>query len=147
MPGANSTIRSVLDASIAVRWIVPETGSEAAQDLIEQVIGWIAPRLLVTEVGSALRRKVTAALLDVDSAVQAFELFGQIVKGGGVRFAEDESFVIDALRISLALGHKLPDCLYVALAEREGAPLATANRAVAQLAQKRNVNVFFVPSV
>ncbi len=50
----------VLDASVAVRWFVPEVGHAAARALLSEGLRWIAPRLLLTEVGSALRRRVVA---------------------------------------------------------------------------------------
>jgi len=64
---------AVLDASIAVRWLVPEVGSNAAVALIEKPISWIAPRLLVTEVAAALRRKTEAGELRAELALQAVE--------------------------------------------------------------------------
>jgi predicted nucleic acid-binding protein len=62
-----------------------------------------------------------------------------------IRLIEDERVVAQALRLALSLGHKVPDCLYLALAEREGAGLATANARLARLAVSRGVRVYRVP--
>jgi predicted nucleic acid-binding protein len=53
----------------------------------------------------------------------------------------DDRVVAQALRLALSLGHKVPDCLYLALAEREGASLATADARLARLAASRGVRV------
>jgi predicted nucleic acid-binding protein len=62
-----------------------------------------------------------------------------------IRLIEDERVVAQALRLALSLGHKVPDCLYLALAEREGAGLATADARLARLAVSRGVRVHRVP--
>jgi len=60
MPGAEARgATAVLDASVAVRWVVQERGSEEAADLLARPIGWMAPRLMLTEVAAALRRPVS----------------------------------------------------------------------------------------
>ncbi len=70
----------------------------------------------------------------------------QNAKDGSLTFAEDETLILTALALALTAESNLPDCLYLALAEREGAALATADRALARLAERRNVNVHFIPS-
>ena len=64
MPGAEIDLRLVvLDASVVVRWVVPERGADEALELLSQSIDWIAPRLMLSEVAGALRRKVMAGEL------------------------------------------------------------------------------------
>jgi predicted nucleic acid-binding protein len=61
MPGGDPEVRlAVVDASVVVRWIVPEQGAIEALALLARPIDWIAPRLMLTEVAAALRRKVEA---------------------------------------------------------------------------------------
>ena len=57
MPPVDPASLVVLDASVAVRWVTAEVGSDEAAALLERDLTWIAPRLLVTEVASALRRR------------------------------------------------------------------------------------------
>ncbi|MGH7709462.1 MAG: type II toxin-antitoxin system VapC family toxin [Vulcanimicrobiaceae bacterium] len=141
MPPADELTTAVLDASVAVQWLVPERGSEAAASLIERPITWLAPRLLVTEVASALRRKVVEDGLRVEFAVQAVDILGQAVSNGMLQLAEDETLVAAALMLALTLEHKVPDCLYLALAEREATPLVTADRVLGNLAERRGLPV------
>jgi predicted nucleic acid-binding protein len=145
MPPADQARVVVLDASVAVRWVVSEKGSDEAAALLDHEFSWITPRLLLIEVASALRRKAVAGEIDAATAGQALDALLQAIADGVVRLAEDERVVAEALLLALSLRHKLPDCLYLALAEREGAALATADTRLGQLARSRGLTVFQVP--
>jgi predicted nucleic acid-binding protein len=136
----------VLDASVAVRWLVPEIGTAEALQLLGSDRSWLAPRLLLVEVGSALRRKVVGAELTQADGMDAVAALNASIDNGLIRLAKDELLVAHALTLALRVGHKLPDCIYLALAEHEGAELATADRRLAALAQTRGVPVALVPS-
>jgi predicted nucleic acid-binding protein len=147
MPGAEAAFATaVLDASVAVRWVVPEHGSEQAAALLARPIAWIAPRLMLTEAAAALRRKVAAGALSVDLAAQALDALVRATADGTVRLTDDEEAVSAALLLALTLGHRVPDCLYLAVAEREGAALVTADRRLDELARRRGVASELVPS-
>jgi predicted nucleic acid-binding protein len=145
MPAAETLRAVVLDASVAVRWVIEEDGSTEAVILLNQEIGWIAPRLLLTEVASALRRKVADGAVEAALAGQALDTLLQAVADGIVHLADDERIVSQALLLAISLEHKLPDCMYLALAEREGAAIATADVRLARLARGRHVDVLLVP--
>lgn len=147
MPGAEiAPTTAVLDASVAVRWVVPEQGSEQAAELLTRPISWIAPRLMLTEVAGALRRKVVEGELRAELASQSLEALVRAVEEGTIRLVDDEEVVAAALLLALALGHKVPDCLYVAVAEHEGAGLVTADRRLEDLARRRGIACELVPS-
>ena len=145
MPGADSPPRVVLDASVAVRWVVDEVGSTEAAALLELDVEWIAPRLLLAEAASALRRKSVDVLLTAAAAAQCLDGLLQAVTDGIVRLADDERHIAQALLLATSLDHKVPDCLYLALAERYGAAIATADMKLARLARSRGVEVLRVP--
>lgn len=147
MPGVEvepSTV--VLDASVAVRWLVPERDSEEAAELLGGPQSWIAPRQMLTEVAAALRRKVMAGELRVELAIQGLDALLQAVADGTVRLADDEEMVASALMLALTLKHRVPDCLYLVVAEREGAGLVTADRRLDGLARARGIPSHLVPS-
>ena len=146
MPSADTLRVVVLDASVAVRWVVEEEGSAEAAALLDQDTAWIAPRLLLTEAASALRRKVTDGAVTAALAGQALDTLLQAVADGILRLADDERIVTQALLLALSLEHKLPDCMYLALAEREGGSIATADARLARLARSRKIDVLLVPS-
>ena len=144
MPPADPAQIVVLDASVAVRWVVDEAGSDEAAALLARDLVWIAPRLLLTEAASALRRKVADHALAPAAAAQSLDALLQAVADGVIRLIEDERVIAPALLLALSLQHKVPDCLYLALAEREAAGLATADDRLARLARSRGVEVLQV---
>jgi predicted nucleic acid-binding protein len=146
MPGANGPARpAVVDASVAVRWVVPEQGSEHAAALLQESFRWIAPRLMLTEVASALRRKVVEGELSTEVALEALDVLVTEL-GGVIELAADETVMPLALTLALSLQHKLPDCVYLALAERAGAELVTADRRLDRIARDRGIPATLVPA-
>jgi predicted nucleic acid-binding protein len=145
MPPADATRVAVLDASVAVRWIVDEEGSDEAAALLERDVAWVAPRLLLTEVASALRRKVADGALEAVAAAQALDALLRAIDDGLVGLADDEELVAQALLLAVSLAHKVPDCLYLALAERAGASIATADERLSKLAESRGIQVIAIP--
>jgi len=137
---------AVLDASVAVRWLVAERGSDEAAVLLGRPVGWLAPRLMLTEAAGALRRKTAGGELDATLAAQALDFLVDGAEGGLINIADDETLVVSALMLAISLKHRVPDCMYLALAEREGAALATADAKLASLAKSRGVDVWKVPA-
>lgn len=113
---------AVIDASVALKWVIDEPGSESALALAGARL-W-APALLRVECASALWRKV-----------RTHELDGQQARGrlaalerAPVTLAADENLTSEALRLSLDLEHPVYDCLYLALAIELEVPVITADR-------------------
>lgn len=136
----------ILDASIAVKVVVPEVGTAESLDLLGRPVRWLAPRLMIVEVASALRRKVSGGQLSSLDASAALAVTLDAITDGVITLADDEALVQAALNLALTLDHKVPDCLYLALAEREGAFLASADRKLLAVAGQRGVDVAAVPS-
>ena len=140
MPGADFDVPlAVVDASVVVRWIVPERGASEALILLGRSIDWIAPRLMLSEVASALRRKVLQGEISIEFAEQGMDFVTGIMNRGALRLHRDEAIIRSALTLALAMQHKVPDCLYLALAEHTGAGLATADRRLSELAGSRYI--------
>lgn len=137
-------LATVLDASVAVRWLVTENGSADAAALLARPTRWIAPRLMLTEVAGALHRKVSAGKLREVLASEALEELLGAVGAGEIRLAPDERVLVAAFTLATVLQHRVPDCMYLALAEHEGAGLATADHALAGLARQRGIVTMLV---
>jgi predicted nucleic acid-binding protein len=58
--------RVVIDASVAVKWVVPEPGSERAELLLDR--GLVAPDLLFAECANILWEKVRRGELTTEEA-------------------------------------------------------------------------------
>ena len=118
----------IVDASVAVKWVISEPGRSAAVPLLSLYeadrIDLLAPRLLVHEVASALsklsrRRKISNS--HADYAFRSFELHLP-------ELVDDAELASPALSLSLQHQMSYWDCLYLALAIERRADLITADR-------------------
>ena len=113
----------VVDASVAVKWLIVEEDAEIARTLITSDHDLHAPRLLASEVGNALWRKVR---LNEISHADAGELL-TLLRDMPVRWGTEEIIVTEAVRIALAIDRPIYDCVYLALAQRIEAIMLTAD--------------------
>lgn len=116
-------MRLVVDASVAVKWLVEEEHSEVADRLLDGSHELIAPRLLVSEVGNALWRMVRMGELERSEAGSLAAKIPEMA----VIWMGDEGVCAEAVRIALALNRPMYDCVYLALAHRLGATLVTSD--------------------
>ena len=117
-------MRFVVDASVAVKLLVDEPDSDAARDLAASGEALHAPRLMASEVATALWRKARLGQIGRADAGAAMALLADMP----VRWDGDETVSADAVRLALALDHPVYDCVYLALAHRIGATVVTADR-------------------
>ena len=117
-------MRLVVDASVAVKWLVAEEDADIADRLAASGEELHAPRLMASEVANALWRKEQAGQIERAEAGAAMTLLTDMP----VRWAADETIGADAVRLALALDHPVYDCVYLALAHRIGAVMVTADR-------------------
>ena len=117
-------MKVVVDASVAAKWLVDEEGSDAADTLLNGSFELFAPRLMASEVGSALRHKVRMGKLEVSTAGELASQINDLT----VIWAEDQEVAADATRLTLALNCSVFDCIYLALAHRVGAKLITEDK-------------------
>ena len=116
-------MRFVVDASVAVKWLVVEEDADLARDLAASGQDLHAPRLMASEVANALWRK--ARLGEIEPG-DAGALLAN-VPDMPVRWGTDEIVSADAMRLALALDRPIYDCVYLALAHRIGAVMLTAD--------------------
>lgn len=123
----------IVDASIAVSWIVETPFSEPARRLGSD--GCIAPSLLLVETTNALLNysRIGHILMDgVLAGIQALEIAVS-------ELIPDRMLLPSATRIAADKNHKVYDCLYLALAIERRATLITADRRLAALAGTLNI--------
>jgi predicted nucleic acid-binding protein len=118
----------VVDASVAVKWLLPEAGSDAARRLFDSGDELLGPALIRVEVAAAVARKSRFGEIDARDAATAAELWFQSIHDGLVTLLPHEVDLPRGFRLALELRHPVQDCLYLALAERLGAELFTADR-------------------
>ena len=123
----------VIDASIAVKWVVEEDGTAAALSLRNQA-KLIAPELLVAECANILWKKVRRNELSKDEALLA----ARLLQGADLELLPTRSLLEAATLIAVELDHPAYDCLYVALAAAKNCPFVTADeRLLRKIGQSR----------
>lgn len=121
----------VVDASVAALWVLEQEGSASANALRAES-RLIAPSLIAAEIGSAIwkavrRKSVPRAdgLLAMETALLPFQ-----------GLVPDSELRTRALAIAIELDHPIYDCFYLALAERERAPLISADKRLIAVAKR-----------
>lgn len=122
---------AVVDASVAVKWVVPENGSDCARLLAQAKLE--APDLLSVECANILWKKVRLGHLTRREAADCLRL----LLGMPVALVGSRELLDSALRLSLELDHPVYDCLYLALALQRRFPLVTADEKLAKAARKQ----------
>jgi predicted nucleic acid-binding protein len=117
-------VNVVVDASVAIKWFVPEPLSNEAERLLGGGDALFAPDLLLIEFGNVVWKKVRLGELargDGNAALTA-------LRSGPVSLVDTTPLVERALHLAHEIDHPLYDCLYLATAEAIAATVATADR-------------------
>ncbi len=125
----------VIDASVAVKFITVEPGTEAAYAIIVGDEPLIAPDWVLIECANAMWNKVKRSLLlelhAEDNLANLPTFFAKLFPSGDL--------LAEAFRLSFRLRHPLYDCLYLALAIEQRAPLLTADAVFVKAVQRGNI--------
>lgn len=116
---------AVVDASVALKWVVGEAGEDDAAKLAGSQLS--APDILLAECGSALWAKARRGEIARDEAQSALAA----LRRAPVVLIPVPVLVDDALRLALLIGHPIYDCLYLALSLQTKIPMVTADRCLA----------------
>ena len=111
----------VVDASVALKWVLDEPGKEAADALLEEEL--IAPALWLLEAANALWRRSQRGEISAEEATERLtELYNAPVTTTTI---EDD--LLAATDLANVLRHPVYDCLYLAMAIRENTYVVTAD--------------------
>jgi predicted nucleic acid-binding protein len=136
--------RFVLDASIALAWVVdrnPDPYAETVRQRIRAGSKPLVPALWQLEIANALilvRRRKVLTEDEVEEGLDYFQAFA-------ARAAEiDGNFlsIREAFRVGKEIGLTAYDAVYFDLARRENLPLATLDKALREGASKAGVAAF-----
>jgi predicted nucleic acid-binding protein len=126
----------VIDASVALKWVLDEPGREAAEAFLDEEL--VAPALWLLEAANALWRRARRGELTQDEASERL----RALLDAPVTTTSIEDDLPTAADLAGALGHPVYDCLYLALAVREDSYVVTADArfhdAVAQSPELRD---------
>jgi predicted nucleic acid-binding protein len=130
----------VVDASIAVKWVIPEVLSDKADRVRDSQDDVLAPDLLLVEVANALWKKTSAREISPREADAAFDL----VRRSGIDLHPTGPLVRRAMDMARRLDHPVYDCVYLALAERERAAFVTADQRLLRRLTPRRLDISIV---
>ena len=115
--------RIVLDASVAVKWVLREEHAAAARRILS-TRELLAPHLLWVEVGNTLWKRHRRSESSVE---QVRRMLGEIQQLPVMTFAH-WPLLPTALDLAISLDQTVYDCLYLALAEARDSVMVTADR-------------------
>jgi len=113
----------VVDASVASKWFFREAGSDAATTILTSGETLIAPELIVAEVGNVALKRYLAEEISFEQAAAAAGATADLVD----ELASLAGLMPAAFTIARDLRHPIYDCFYLALAEKTGARVVTAD--------------------
>ena len=115
----------VIDASVAVKWVLTEEYSDQAATLLDGGEVLCAPELLFAETANALWAMARRGDFGRDSLRDALNL---LLDAPIAIPATMRQLAPAAARLALDLDHPAYDCFYLALALQEQRPMVTADR-------------------
>ena len=113
---------SVIDASIAVKWVIEEDGTENALALRGRG-KLIAPDLLTAECANIFWKKVQRNELTEDQALFA----ARLLQAADIELLPTRALMEPATRIAIEPNHPAYDCVYIALAIKHDCRFVTAD--------------------
>ena len=126
----------VVDASVAIKWFLPEIHSEAASLVLKTKCELVAPDLIWVEVGSILWKKVLRKELNVTEADGILKDFLRFpIQTQGSKFLLHSAWQLDN-----GSGATVYDSLYLAFANYHGCPLVTADKKFYELMIKKTAS-------
>lgn len=113
----------VVDASVAIKWVVEETGSAEAEELVGSGVPLVAPDVLVPEVVNILRKKLKRREL---TGTQAKAAIARVFEPIG-SFAAVTSLGAELFDLAVELDHPAYDCAYLLCSRQWNASLVSAD--------------------
>jgi predicted nucleic acid-binding protein len=113
----------VVDASVVVKWFVPEIHSGAARRLLVLRHEYVAPDLLFAETANTIWKKIRREELTVEEGQRLVADIGRIA----VEAVSCRALAEDAHALANATGRTVYDSMYVALAVRLDTRAITAD--------------------
>lgn len=114
----------VVDASVAIKWFIPEVESEAAVQLLHSGVAFVAPDLIGPEIANTVWKKVRRAEITSDEATTILAAFERLE----IAIYPSAVLLPSALELAIDLDRTVYDSLYVALAIARDCAVVTADR-------------------
>ncbi|MDB5367192.1 MAG: hypothetical protein JWM77_3119 [Rhodospirillales bacterium] len=123
---------TIVDASVVVKWFLPESDSEAATALLERD-DLAVPRLCPIEVANALWRRRRSDQLTRSEYAGLIEELTRLP----VALLDDGVLLAGAAALAADLDQPIYDCIYVEAAIRNDGELITADRRLVEAVRRK----------
>lgn len=112
----------VIDASIAMKWVIPEPGTTEAI-LVQRRYSLIAPDLLMAECANVLWKKVGRAEISGEEA----SIAARALERADIELVSVRTLLDASVKLAVELSHPAYDCAYIALAVLRQCRFVTAD--------------------
>ncbi len=130
----------VVDASVAVKWFVPEIHSEAAGRILKSKWDLLAPDIIWAEVGNTLWKKIRRGEISAQEAMDIIKDFRRFpIQTYGSKLLLDTAW-----HLAQEFGISVYDGMYLALAISRDCSLVTADRKFYEVFQKKSITFRFI---
>lgn len=126
----------VVDASVAIKWYVEESRSDAARAVLNSGEPLVAPDLVVPEACNAAWKKVKRGEISEEQGAAV----ARVLPRSFDRLTATAELAPRAFALGHRFDHPVYDCFYLALAEGESATLVTDDTQVLALAKKAGLS-------
>lgn len=118
-------MRLIIDASVALKWFIPEEFSDAADQIISSEHDLIAPEFMLIELGNVFWKKTKLGEMSFKAAEDAlYEASHSPI----YYYPVTKSLIARSLNLAQQFKHPVYDCIYLALAEQEAGTVITADK-------------------
>ena len=114
----------VVDANVAIKWIIPEIHSEAALRLLNLDSILLVPDFFFPEIGNILWKRVRRGETTLENALEDLDA----LMGLPLQVYPSLPLMSEALEIAVRIQQAVYDCVYLALAVRQECPMVTADK-------------------
>jgi predicted nucleic acid-binding protein len=132
--------RLVVDASVALKWFLPEPLGDAALSLLDEEVTLLAPGLLAIEVANALWKRHRRHQLE---ASEARRILADLARAP-LEIHRTERWTAVALDLALQYGVTAYDGLYLALAAGHRCRLVTADRRLYEICHRGEISQWLI---
>jgi predicted nucleic acid-binding protein len=112
-----------VDSSIALQWVLPEAGTDAALSLLGRP-DLIAPDILLVESANVLAKKVRSKELTLEEALAGLK----IIRDAVPTLTSSAELAGESLRLAVELVHPAYDCCFLACAIAADCSFATRDQ-------------------
>ena len=114
----------VVDASVAIKWYLPEIHAEVALACLDDKYHLLVPDLFFSEFGNILWKKCRVGEITHNEANTIFDALAKVP----LQNYPLEKLLLPSFELAVGMDRTVYDCIYLALAVSEACKMLTADR-------------------